>query len=768
MIVEDTSEVAVDCLTDILTNFCAFLTSENLQSLTSLLRGGYFQKKLLELKSGNYDSDHLGIGRLLLAFGDATVQDLAKKYEDPDSQRVLQMLHGLLACDGYAVAEDEICAPALEFWNMYTEFMIDSLFADGKNKAAWIDPAIKHILQAIEECWVKLRFPDQAEAETWDSEIRTGFKAFRADVKDLLQASYTLLGVDILEKFTHLLLRSLETKAWVDLEATLFCVNALADCTADEAPVDRTLVRLFGSPLFKVLSNDKFTIPTKTKQTAVHTLGHYTAFFEHHTDFLPSALDFLFTSLQASTLAVAASKSILRLCSSCRKALVPELGTFIQQYKASLAWPSSDVSTKEKVMGAIAAIVQAIPSEEQKIQPMDRLLQFVEADMRSSLTLAQAGRTEDAVAVALAALRCLVSMGKALQAPDELPIELDKDPIHTSVWDHELGASIQTRIVHCLEVIPGFFRADGEIIEAACDVLRTGYKETSPGPFVFPPQVTVEFVSRCTLDTPRLDYVINTACVFLTSHNSDTSTRMMDAANSLLTYTLNTIRLLGGKVAHSQFLTSAYGQTLTRLPVDPTTDPEVASSCIDLTTKLLPRHTALLLNPNLQSPVNDLFTFTFRCLTSSEILPKRSAASFWVRLLFPASNFPSLPFPKLLTISLLHVFQTNLPPSPTPTDNLPLPSRLILPPTNPHDANTNHHPPPPHPPTRRLPHPRPRRHRFPLRTRRPHRPPQETRLPPPAPRQNLARGRAVRRCVPREGEREGRGEGEGGVFGKGV
>jgi len=661
IIIEDTSEVAVDCLTDILTNFSAFLTSENLQSLSSLLCGGYFQQRLLELKSGNYDSDHLGIGRFLLAFGDATAQDLAKNYEDPDSQRILQMLHGLLTCEGYAVAEDEICAPALEFWNMYTEFMIDSLFASAEDKAVWIDPAIKHILQAIEECWAKLRFPVQEEADTWDSEIRTGFKAFRADVKDLLQASYTLLGVDILEKFTDLLLRSLEKKAWSELESTLFCLNALADCTADEAPVDRTLVRLFGSPLFNVLSNAGSTIPTKTKQTAVHTLGHYTAFFEHHTAFLPSALDFLFTSLQASTLAVAASKSILQLCSSCRKALVPELGTFLQQYEASIAWPSSDINTKEKVIGAIAAIVQAISSEEQKIQPLDRLLLFVEADMQRSTTLAQAGHTENALGVALSALRCLASMGKALQAPDDLPIELERKDLPASVWDHDPGASVQARIIHCLKVIPSLFRADGEIIEAACDVLRTGYKETSPGPFVFAPKVTVDFVSRFTLDTPRLDYVINTACVFLTSHNSDSSSRMTDAANSLLIYTLNIIHLLDGQLPTVVPLHLGLMRTLTRLPVDPTKDPEVASSCIDLTTKLLPRHTDLLLNPHLQSPVNDLFTFTLRCLTSSEILPKRSAASFWVRLPSP-SLFPQ----QKPTPTPTHT-KTNLLPPPLPT-----------------------------------------------------------------------------------------------------
>ena len=571
--VKDTFEVAIDCLTDILTNFCAFLTSENIRSLKSFLCSEHLHQSFLELKSGNYDNDHLSVGRFLLAFGDATVQDLARNYEDPNSQRILQLLHGLLTCDGYAVAEDEICAPALDFWNMYTEFMIDSLFADGENKAAWIDPAIKHILQAIEECWVKLRFPDQEETKRWDSEVRTGFKAFRADVKDLLQASYTLLGVDILEKFTDLLLRSLEKRAWNEMECTLFCLNALADCTADEASVDRTLVQLFGSSLFTVLSNSEEVIPTKTKQTAVYTLGHYTTFFENHTNLLPSALDFLFTSLQDSTLAVAASKSILQLCSSCRKALVPELGTFIQQYEASLAWPSSDISTKEKVIGAIAAIVQAIPSEECKVQPMDRLLVLVERDMQRSITLGRAGEPENAVAVALSALRCLASMGKALQAPDDLPIELEKDEMFTSIWDHDPGASIQGRLVHCLEVIPGLFPTDGEIIEAACDVIRTGYKETSPGPFVFAPTVTVDFISRCTLDTPRLDYVLNTACVFLTSHNSDTSPTTTNAANSLLIYTLNIIRLLGGKLPTANLLHLLPVRTLIRTQWTPPKTP---------------------------------------------------------------------------------------------------------------------------------------------------------------------------------------------------
>jgi len=551
MILDNTSEVTVECLTDILTNFCAFFTVQDLRSLMFILCGECVQQRIALLRGGNFDSDCVAHGRLLLAFGDVTVQGLAKDYDDPKSQLILHMLHGLLTCEGYAVAEDEICASALEFWNTFTEFMIDSLFADGEIRGTWIDPARNHVLRAIEECWVKIRFPAQEEVGSWDSEVRTGFKAFRADVKDLLQASYTLIGVEILDKFADLALISLERRDWVDLESTLFCLNALSDCTADEESVDRTLERLFGSPMFTLLSNSEVTVPAKTRQTAVYALGHYTAFFERHTRYLPSALNFLFTSLETSALAVAASKSISALCSSCRKALIAELGTFIQQYEAFLEWPSADISSKVKVMGAIAAIVQAVPSEEVRIESLDRLLLFVEADLHSCLRLAGAGHLEDAQATALTALRCLASMGKALQAPDDVPIELDGDTCHISIWNQGHGASIQARIVHCLEVIPDVFRNDGEIVEAACDVLRTGYKETAPGPFVFAPQVTINFVYRSTLNTSRLDYVLNTACVLLTRHSSDSSTRIDDAANSLLVHTLKLIHLLDGNPLHS-------------------------------------------------------------------------------------------------------------------------------------------------------------------------------------------------------------------------
>ena len=59
-------------------------------------------------------------------------------------------------------------------------------------------------------------------------------------------------------------------------------------------------------------------------------------------------------------------------------------------------------------------------------------------------------------------------------------------------------------------------------------------------------------------------------------------------------------------------------------------DPEVASSCIDLTERFIPRYLQVFLSPNVRNTVPSLFSFSLTCLVSTEIMPKRSAAVFWV------------------------------------------------------------------------------------------------------------------------------------------
>ena len=543
---EDLYDVTVEFFTDVLTNFSAFLTAGDLKSLSTLLTSTQARQVVSELKGGDFNREAMSFARFLLAYGDATVQDLAKKSEDPILSQIVHQLLELLRCEGYAEVEDEICAKALEFWITYTEFLIDSLFGAEEEKPAWLDSARQRVVEVIEASWVKIRIPPRELAASWDSDARAGFKAFRADVQDLLQSSYTLLGADIFERLSQLALQSLENRAWLHLEATLFCLNALSDSISDEGSVDAMLSRLFGSSLFANMASTVEPIPAKTRQTAVNMITKYTAFFERHVEYLPAMLTFLFESLKAPALASVAAKAILSSCSSCRRTLIPELGAFLQQYEALLAWATAENYTKEKVIGGIAAIIQAIPRDEDKYRPLSTLIEFVERDVKDCIRSMEASQADDFQASGICALKCLASMGKALQAPDDAVIDLDPDAPQSTFWAEGPGASLQAKVVQIMETVTGLMRWSSDVVEASCQILRSGYKESAPGLFVFPLKVTVDLVLASRLDTARLDYVLDTACAMLSRHVHEPETTIKSAASAFLNNLLGIIHQMGG------------------------------------------------------------------------------------------------------------------------------------------------------------------------------------------------------------------------------
>lgn len=557
---EQLSEVAADCLGDILNPFSAFFTPRDLDLLVGYLVSEGAQKELSHMLAGTFDPESMAIARLLLAYGDASIQDLTKNLNSPTVQLVMRELMQLLACQGYAGADDNICAPALEFWQSYTEFLIDSLYGAEDQVEPWMDSAKQYVVQAIENCWVKIRLPPDNIWAQWVSEERGDFKAFRADVEDLLQSSFTLLGTTIFNRLANLALEALQNHAWLHLEATLFCLNALAETISDEDVVDATLSNLFGSSLFANLMDSALAIPSKTQQTAVTTIVCFTAFFERHTHFLPPMLTFLFTALQLPTLAGVAAKAIYSTCDTCRKTLVHEVGAFLHQYEALLQWQGVESATKEKVIGAITAIIQAMPSDEHqdgrfdkvlsngyRVGSFDQLLDFVDRDVKACQESASAGLMEQAQEKGLCALRSLINMGRSMQEPDGPTIDLDTEASTHDAYESQVWESSQERIVRFLHAVSTSLGNDGEVIEAGCQVLRTGYKETSPGPFVFPPKTTEDFVANSSLQTPRLEYVLDTAGAMLTRHIRS-KPGIVDAATvSFLAHVFRLIATMGCK-----------------------------------------------------------------------------------------------------------------------------------------------------------------------------------------------------------------------------
>ena len=524
----DTSQ---ELLTDIMANYPTFLDADHYRSLARILCSPMAETSITRLRSGDFDEQPMAYARLLLAYGDASVQDIAQHTDDPYYNYTMNQLLGLLMCEGYAVAEDDICSQALEFWGTYVEHLVDCLFGSEGERPSWMDRAVKYVMEAVEASWHKIRVPSSdVIANSWDHDARAGFKAFRTDVEDLISCTYSLLGIGIFDHFVQLALNALSSQAWYHLEATLFCLNALADAMGSDDTGDKSLLKLFSSDLFSSITENVTMIPSQTQQTALNIIKCYTGFFERHTAYLPQALSFLFTCLSVPELAIIASRAISSLCYSCRRVLIPDLSAFLQQYEKLLSWQAVDPLVKEKVVGGVAAIIQALFPEEHKLAPLDRLLFFVRKDVEDCILSLSSGKIEEAQAKGLNALRCLVSIGKSMQVPDGTPIDLEVEDKGWGIWEQEQGRSVQNDIVQCYEAVLLHLRSDGEAVEAACQIFRSGYTETVPGPFVFPPKCTADLLVNCDRNTARLGYVLETAGLMLRRHKTNPNEEAKEAA----------------------------------------------------------------------------------------------------------------------------------------------------------------------------------------------------------------------------------------------
>ena len=622
----ETTDTSREFLIDVLNNFPSYLVPSDYEHIARALNSPLCNSFVHNLHDGEFDVDSVSFSRLLLAFGDATVQDLVQKTDNSDYASILSLLEGLLKCKGYAVVDDEICAQALEFWITFAEYLTDSLFASGDDRPIWINSALQLLMRIVEASWKKSMLPPPDITSSWDHDTRTGFKAFRADVEDLLQSSYTLLGLDLFERFVQFALQALCDGAWYHLEATLFCLNALADSVAEENIADQNLVQIFSSSFFSQITDGGAFVPIQCQQTAVTMVNRYTAFFERHIDYLPQVLNFLFTRLQTSDMANHSSKAILALCYSCRKALTPELHAFLYQYERLLSQDLVDIITKERVIGAIAAIVQAVTPAENMLAPLDRILLFVQVDVQNCLRLLNSGLVEEAQSIGLAALKCLVSIGKAMRIPDEVPIDLRSSPSTPTIWNEDSGLAIQSRIAQCYETVFSSLQSDGDIVETTCQILRTGYTETTPGPFVFSPLKTADLVVNSGLSTARLGHILDTAGLMLSRNRTEYSNHFKPAASKCFEHSIHLVAAIECKFWWTYWIACS----LIIMTDDPAIDPEVASSCIELVGKMIPRYLDIIFAPQFQSLLPSFFIFSMRCLVSPEILPKRSSASFWV------------------------------------------------------------------------------------------------------------------------------------------
>ena len=487
------------------------------------------------------------------------------------------------------------------------------LYVAGSELPAWMDSAKSNVFQAISELVQKTIYPPSDVTDSWDSDARKTFKVFRVDVRDIILEAYESLRDVLTDQFIDFALRGLEANNWLELEAGLFGLISIADAFNEK--VDERLIRLFERPLFSTMSSNA-DIPAIARRTAVEVVAALNHFFLRNPRFLPQVLPFLLTALAHPTTAHSAAKSFASLCSECRKSLIDELPSFFQMYEQFLTYPTAEEFTKSMVLKGIAAIVQALDTEEKQLVGVRQLFQYVAQDAMQAINITKEGKDpEQGQVLALTTLKCLSSIGRALQALDEEVVDLESDKEPSTFWLQGPGKEIQNQVINFVNYLTQVFPANDEIIEAACSVLRAGFKETIAGPFVLPPSAAVDFITKTTVHTPRLPYVLETACCWISSHKHNPPDDFLQQSQRLLHHNLGIMRALQ----------------------HPRNDPEISVGCIELIQSFIGTNPQSLTQ---ESPdtLSGMFGFTVESIRSPEVLPKRAAAKLWKDIFELAGN----------------------------------------------------------------------------------------------------------------------------------
>ncbi|ORY16085.1 armadillo-type protein [Clohesyomyces aquaticus] len=594
---------AMDLVAEVLENYPKFFDLKQQEMLWAAIMSPWGMEILK-----NLDAETVSLARIIVTYGQILL-DARILYREPDNahhQQVMSVLHELLKYPQPVGVEDDVAPVVLDFWNNYVSTVAEELFQFTEEivKPAWVDDANANVLLAVSEFLQKITFPAAAITKDWSSEEKKTFKVFRIDVRDIVQEAFEVLRDVILDQFLNFAIQALETGNWMELEAGMFCLNAVSEALAE--PADEHMQRLFERPLFTVMLGTA-EIPALTRRTAVEMVASFNMFFLRHPEFLPQVLPFLLSALAQPSLAHSAAKSFASLCSECRKSLTSELTSFFQMYEQFLGYQTAEEFTKSKVLEGIAAIVQAQASDGERLPGVQQLFRYVTHDAMQAINITKEGYDpEQGQILALTTLKCLAGIGKSLQASDEDVIDLESEHNPSQYWTQGPGKEIQNQIINFVNYLTQVFIANSEVIEAACDVLRVGLKETVPGPFVLPPSAFIDFITKTSMLTPRLPYVLETACCFISSHKSDNSED----------YQLQAQRLLHHILAIMQGLQH------------PSNDPEISVGCIEVIQKFISTNAAILVTVPAEV-LKGMFDFSVECIRSPEVLPKRAAASLW-------------------------------------------------------------------------------------------------------------------------------------------
>ncbi|KAJ5104854.1 hypothetical protein NUU61_002201 [Penicillium alfredii] len=619
------SESAASILTSAFESRSWAFDGNSLWMLSDILAHSAVTMHIVSVKNGDEISENMAFVDLMVAYVSSLQMELFSDPMTSQNVEILTLVHDIFQTPGYAAIDDLATPRVLEYWNDIAECLPDQLETDNPRYQV-----VKgHLAQVVLGVFNKLLYPAVTDLEGWTDEERGEFNAFRYEACDYLLSAYPVLGVELVGVFQESATTNLRNRDWRSFEAAMFCIAQLSEAVDENGHADQCLDAIFGSDTFTQLcAGEETGLPLKARQTLVDAFGKYESYFERHHSLLPGVLNILFDSLNFESCAQAASRSILTLSKSCSRVLTAELPAFLDQLDRFETKPTATVFTMPKVLEGIATIIQNLSTDQEKVQTLERILGFFVQEASTARDEAAGSGYEFARARGHLVLSCIASIGKGLRADSDDVINIeetqDGNPYRPSFWNAGPGAETQRLIMESMRLLIVDFPVDNNIIDAACDILKAGYTESS-GLFVFPPSLTVDFIKSFPLGISGTDVIMATASSFLASHAS----HALQIRNEAVALIVHVAQLFSSMLENPDMY-----------------DPETANAGIDFLARLLPKYYSILfsLTEPLSAPASDsgsprppilavLLNFTLHALTRPEPLPLRSASTFWVAVM---------------------------------------------------------------------------------------------------------------------------------------
>lgn len=571
---------------------------------------------------------------------DCTTDDYLK---DADAVAALERVQALGQCPGAAMVEDVVCLSILEMLSTIAEGYCEWTDASPFNSS--MKTLIKDGTLAVLS---KVRVPDEEldkQTMTWGEDDFTEFEDYRFQATNFFETAYTIFGAELLRMVTETIGRT-GTPTWSEFDAVMFVLTSISD-SLDSAPenCDPALNQIFSSQLWQHAISASLEVSGRVRWAAIKTIAQYTSFLQRNSQHMISSLDFLFRCLQRKGYANQAAKAINILCDTQRKFLVEALPQFLQ----TLTTLDSITSTpRQKVLSGVASLIQALPTEQDRIGPLQDMIQLAQRFEQSTTTDDESDDNDDPLNNRMA---MLAAVAKGLQSPADSPIDLESstEGTDTAFWTGGQGNIIQQAVLNMISDVWNHLLDTGksDLVGHACDFLRAGFKEEHPCPLKFSPTISTQLLlAMIDLRNPNLDSTMSTASCFLSSlPSTDPSTA--PEINAIFSQ----VQELTQKCV-----------TLLRNNTDAKFSPP--SSILDFIVRTFNKHGMHIFSvPTAVESMSIFFDYGILTLRTPDTLPRRSATAFFtsfIDLTDPSSKYMSDPTVNTTLTALLERYSPHI------------------------------------------------------------------------------------------------------------